>query len=143
MKSNLCSYWVELGLGVKQMEISGWHVSFYLCCCCCIASVVADSVRPYRRQPTRLPRPWDSPGKNTGVGCHFLLQCMKVKSESEVAQSCPTLSNPMDCSLSGSSVHGIFQARKNFLTIRILGNKWAPSLELLDREFQKIILDDL
>ena len=56
-------------------------------------------------------RPWDSPGKNTGVGCHFLLQCMKVKSESEVAQLCPTLSNPMDCSLPGSSVHGIFQAR--------------------------------
>ena len=59
----------------------------------------------------RLPRPWDSPGKNTGVGCHFLLQCMKVKSESEVAQSCPTLSDPMDCSLPGSSIHGIFQAR--------------------------------
>ena len=69
------------------------------------------SVRPRRRQPTRLPRPWDSPGKNTGVGCHFLLQCMKVKSESEVAQSCPTLSNAMDRSLPGSSVHGIFQAR--------------------------------
>ena len=59
----------------------------------------------------QTPLPWDSPGKNTGVGCHFLLQCMKVKSESEVAQSCPTLSNPMDCSLTGSSVHGIFQAR--------------------------------
>ena len=72
---------------------------------------MSDSVRPYRQQPTRLPRPWDSPGKNTGVGCHFLLQCMKVKSESEVAQSCPTLSNPMDCSLPGSSIHGIFQAR--------------------------------
>ena len=68
-------------------------------------------MRPQRRQPTRLPRPWDSPGKNTGVGCHFLLQCMKVKSESEVAQLCPTLSNPMDCSLPGSSIHGIFQAR--------------------------------
>ena len=67
-------------------------------------------MRPHRRQPTRLPRPGDSPGKNTGVGCHFLLQCMKVKSESEVAQSCPTLSNPMDCSLPGSSVHRIFQA---------------------------------
>ena len=66
---------------------------------------------PHRWQPTRLPRPWDSPGKNTGVGCHFLLQCMKVKSESEVAQSCPTLSNPMDCNPPGSSVHGIFQAR--------------------------------
>ena len=68
-------------------------------------------VRPHRRQPTRLPRPWDSPGKNTGVGCHFLLQCMKVKSESEVAQSCPTLHDPMDCSLPGSSRHEIFQAR--------------------------------
>ena len=72
---------------------------------------MSDSVQPQRRQPARLPRPWDSPGKNTGVGCHFLLQCMKVKSESEVAQSCPTLSEPMDCSLTGSSVHGIFQAR--------------------------------
>ena len=60
---------------------------------------------------TRLPRPWDSPGKNTGVGCHFLLQCMKVKSESKVTQSCPTLSDPMDCSLPGSSIHGIFQAK--------------------------------
>ena len=80
-------------------------------CCCYIASVVSDSVRPHRRQPTRLPHPWDSPGKNTGVGCHFLLQCMKVKSESEVAQSCPTLRDPMDCSPPGSSVHGIFQAR--------------------------------
>ena len=68
-------------------------------------------MRPHRRQPTRLPRPWDPPGKNTGVGCHFLLQCMKVKSESEVTQSCPTLSDPMDCSLPGSSAHGIFQAR--------------------------------
>ena len=62
-------------------------------------------MRPHRRQPTRLPRPWDSPGKNTGVGCHFLLQCMKGKSESEVAQSCPTLSNPMDYRLPGSSIH--------------------------------------
>ena len=69
---------------------------------------MSDSVRPRRRRPTRLPRPWDSPGKNTGVGCHFLLQCMKVKSQSEVAQSCPTLSDLMDCTLIGSSVHGIF-----------------------------------
>ena len=68
------------------------------CCCCLVASVVSNSVRPHRQQPTRLPRPWDSPGKNTGVGCHFLLQCMKMKSESEVTQSCPTLSDPMDCS---------------------------------------------
>ena len=69
------------------------------------------TLRPHRRQPTRLLCPWDSPGKNTGVGCHFLLQYMRVKSESEVAQSCPTLSDPMDCSLPGSSIHGIFQAR--------------------------------
>ena len=73
--------------------------------------VVSDSVRPHRRQPTRLLRPWDSPGKNTGVGCHFLLQCMKVKSESEVSQSCPTLRDSMDCSLPVSSVHGILRAR--------------------------------
>ena len=59
----------------------------------------------------QAPRPWDSPGKNTGVGCHFLLQCMKVKCEIEVAQLCLTLSDPMDCSLPDSSVHGIFQAR--------------------------------
>ena len=72
---------------------------------------MSDSVRPHRRQPARLPRPWDSPGKNTGDGYHFLLQCMKVKSQSEVAQSCPTLSDPMDCSPPGSSVHGTFQAR--------------------------------
>ena len=72
---------------------------------------MSDSVRPHRWQPTRLPHPWNSPGKNTGVGCHFLLQCMKVKSESEVAQSCLTLSDPMDCSLPGSSIHGIFQVR--------------------------------
>ena len=71
----------------------------------------SNSVRAHRRQPTRLRRPWDSPGKNTGVGCHFLFQFMKVKRESEVAQSCPTLRNPMDCSLPGSSVHRIFQAR--------------------------------
>ena len=72
---------------------------------------MSDSVRPHRWQPTKLPCPWDSPGKNTGVGCHFLLQCMRVKSESEDAQSCPTLSEPMDCSLPGSSARGIFQAR--------------------------------
>ena len=72
---------------------------------------MSDSVRPHRQQPTRLPHPWDSPGKNTGVGCHFLLQCMKVKSESEVTHSCPTPSYPMDCSPPGSSIHRIFQAR--------------------------------
>ena len=72
---------------------------------------MSDSVRPHRWQPTRLPCPWGSPGKNTGVGCHFLLQCMKVKSEREATQSCPTPSDPMDCSPPGSSVHGVFQAR--------------------------------
>ena len=71
---------------------------------------MSDSVQPHRRQPTRLPRPWDSPGKNTGVGFHFLLQCMKVKSDSGVAQLCLTLRDPMDCSLPGS-IHGIFQAK--------------------------------
>ena len=69
---------------------------------------MSNSVRPQRRQPTRLPHPWDSPGKNTGVGCHFLLQCMKVKSESEGAQSCPTLCNSMDCSTPGLPVHQQF-----------------------------------
>ena len=72
---------------------------------------MSDSVQPQRRQPTRLCRPQDSPGKNTRVGCHFLLQRIKVKSESEVPQLCLTLSDPMDCSLLGSSIHGIFQAR--------------------------------
>ena len=73
-------------------------------------SVMSDSVRPRRRQPTRLRCPWDSPGKNSGVGCHFLLQCMKVKSESEVTQSCPTFNDPMDCTPPVSSIHEIFQA---------------------------------
>ena len=68
---------------------------------------MSDSVRPHRRQPTRLPRPLDSLGKNTGVGCHFLLQCMKVESESEVTHSCQTLRDPVDCSLPGSSFHGV------------------------------------
>ena len=91
---------------------------------------MSDSVRPRIRQPTRLPRPWDSPGKNIGVGCHFLLQCMKVKSENEVAPSCLTLSDPMDCSPSGSSVHGIFQARVK----RVLFYKLAPEC-LLRKEY--------
>ena len=86
-------------------------LNLLLLSCCWVTSVMSDSVRPHSRQPTRLPRPWDSPGKNTGAGCHFLLQCMEVKSESEVVQSCPTLSDPTDCSLPGSSIHGIFQAR--------------------------------
>ena len=78
--------------------------------CCQVTSVMSDSVRPHGLQPTRLFHPWDSPGKNSGVGCHFLLQCMKVESESEVTQLCLTLSDPMDCSPPGSSIHGIFWA---------------------------------
>ena len=93
-------------------------------------------MRPHRRQPTRLPRPWHSRGKNTGVGCHFLLQCIKVKSESEVAQLCPTLCDPMDCSPPGSSLHGIFQARVlewvaiAFSTYSILGVFYSPECGL-------------
>ena len=82
------------------------------CCCCCrVASVVSDSVRPHRRQPTRLPRPWGSPGKNTGMGCHFLLQCMKVKSPSEVAQSCWLLATPWTVVYQALQSMGFFQAR--------------------------------
>ena len=93
-------------------QVRAWPCVLHACRCYCqVTSVVSDSVRPNRWQPSRLPRPWDSPGKNTGVGCHFLLQYVKVKSQSEVAQSCPTPSDPMDCSLPGSSIHGIFQAR--------------------------------
>ena len=98
---------IHMQVHLKVHKRSGSLDSF-CCCCCYVTSDVSDSVWPDRLQPTR---PWDSPGKNTGVGCHFLLQCMKVKSESEVAQSCPTLCDPMDCSLPGSSIHGIFQAR--------------------------------
>ena len=107
--------WSDNRAQESESPFSSMHGCVYACsmhvCCCGVASVVSDSVQPHIRQPTRLPYPWDSPGKNTGVGCHFLLQCMKVKSESEVAQLCPTLSDPMDCSLPGSSAHGIFQAR--------------------------------
>ena len=103
---------VQLKKRLSHIIIVVQLLSCVCCCCCCwVASVVSDSVRPHRRQPTKLPHPWDSPGKNTGVGGHFLLQCMKVKSESEVAQSCLTLLDPMDCSLPASSIHGIFQAR--------------------------------
>ena len=95
-KMNLCSF------GVRQKAAAAAAKLLQSCLTLC---------DPHRRQPTRFPCPWDSPGKNTGVGCHFLVQCMEMKSESEVAQSCPTPSDPMDCSLPGSSVHGIFQAR--------------------------------
>ena len=80
-------------------------------CCCWVASVVSDSVRPHKTVAHPALPTLGFSNKNTGVGCHFLLQCMKVKSESEVSQLCLTPSNPMDCSLPGSSIHGIFQAR--------------------------------
>ena len=108
--------------GKKQTSSFSW--------CCQVASVVSDPVRPHRRQPTRLPCPWDSPGKNTAVGCHFLLQCMKVKNESEVAQSCLTLSDPMDCSLPGSSVSGIFQARVLEWGAIAFSISWCSTTEL-------------
>ena len=114
-KKRLSPLWTwgkpELATWPEPRDILQQGLRILCCCYCWVTSVVSDSVRPHRRQPTRMPRPWDSPGKNTGVGCHFLLQCMKVKSESQVVQSCPTLSDPMDCSLSGSSILGIFQAR--------------------------------
>ena len=110
----ICIYTPDIFLELLRVHLTAQLISlvrYCCCCCCCVTSVVSDSVRPHRQRPTRLHRPWDSPGNSTGVDCHFLLQCMKVKSESEVAQSCPTLSDPMDCSLPGSSIHGIFQAR--------------------------------
>ena len=88
---------------------------------------MSNSVRPHRWQPARFPRPWDSPGKNTGVGCHFLLQCMKMKSESDVAQSCLTLSDPMDCSLPGSSIHG-FSRQEYWSGLPLTSPVWACSL---------------
>ena len=80
-------------------------------CAVLSCSMLSDYLRAHGLKSTGLLGPWDTPGKNTGVGCRFLLQCMKVKKESEVTQSCPTVSNPVDCSLPDSSVHGIFQAR--------------------------------
>ena len=104
---------------------------------------MSDSVQPHRWQLTRLPHPWDSPGKNTGVGCHFLLQSMKVKNESEVAQLCPTRSDPMDCSLPGSSIHGIFQARvleghgkKNSSEVHVLQSATHPYFREFRRKHQ-------
>ena len=94
-------HWSRLPFPSPMYESGKWKWS---------RSVVSDSLRPHGLQPTRLLHPWDFPGKSTGVGCHCLLQCMKVESENEVAQSCLTLSDPMDCSLPGSSIHGIFQA---------------------------------
>ena len=102
----LCVLGRQLGLCLHVHGVREWFAA-----AAAEALQSCPTVRPHRRQPTRLPRPWDPPGKNTGVGCHFLLRCMKVKSESEVAQSCLTLSDSMDYSPPGSSIHGIFQAR--------------------------------
>ena len=128
----LCLHDMQKGLAllVGQPVLIPEHCSSAACCCCCcwVASVVSNSVRPHRRQPTRLPNPWDSPGKNTGVGCHFLLQCMKVKIESQVTQSCPTLRDPMDCSPPGSSVHGIFRARASPRLTNLKSKPWKDEM---------------
>jgi len=102
-----------------------------------LSRFMSNSVQPHRQQPTRLPRPWDSPGKNTGVDCHFLLQSMKVKSESEVAQSCSTLCNPMDCSPPGSPIPGIFQARVlEWVAISFSNTwKWKVKVKSLNRSW--------
>ena len=122
----------------RNMGLILIHLNYRIlksCCCCCkVTSVMSNSVQPHRRQPTRLPYPWDSPGKNTGVGCHFLLQCMKVKSENEVVQSCPTLSDPMDCSLTSSSIHWIFQARVLEWVV-ISFSVWNPSCSLKKKDY--------
>ena len=93
--------------GIFQARVLEWGAIAF-CDLILFTSVVSNSVRPHKQQPTRLPCPWDSPGKNTGVGCHFPLQCRKVKVK---VTSCLTVSDPMDCSLPGSSIHGSFQAR--------------------------------
>ena len=107
-----------MGTNTKVNNLPVYIIIIYIIICWYINVAAAakslqlcPTLRSHRWQPTRLPSPWDSPGKNTGVGCHSLLQCMKVQSESEVAQLCPTLSDPMDGSPPGSSIHGIFQAR--------------------------------
>ena len=93
------------------MRVSFWAA---LCCCCCycyVTSVVSDSVRPHRQQPTRLLRPWDSPGKNTGVGCHFLLQCMKVKMKVKLLSHVRLFETPRTAAYQAPPSMGFFQAR--------------------------------
>ena len=98
---------------------------------------------PIDGSPNRLRRPWDFPGKNTGVGCHFLLQCMKVKSQSEVAQSCPTLCDPTDCSLLGSSVHGIFQARVlEWVAIAFSQHIWGLAVPQTSRNYLHLSISE-
>ena len=91
LRMNFQGWFPLASTGFISLLSEGLSRVFSCCCCCWVAPIVSDSVRPHRWQPTRLPCAWNSPGKNNGVGCHFLLQCRKVKSESEVAQSCPTL----------------------------------------------------
>ena len=145
--------------GIKPRSPALWAVLYHLSHQGSPVAAAAKSlqscltVQPHRWQPTRLPCPWDSPGKNTGVGCHFLLQCIKVKSESEVAQLCLTLSDPMDCSLSGSSVHGIFQARvllergaiafSEGKPYNLLNTKWNKNIKPCVHSHLKIRLIDI
>ena len=135
VRTNLDSIWksrdITLPTKVHLVKAMVFPVVMYGCeswtikkaAAAAVPSVISDSVQPHRQQTIRLRRPWDSPGKNTGVGCHFLLQCMKMKSENEVAQLCLTLHHPMGCSLPGSSVHGIFQARELEWVIVSFSNK--------------------
>ena len=112
----------------QKSLFSCWQNRMYAAAAAKLLQSCPTLVWPHIWQPTRLPCPWDSPGKNTGVGCHFLLQCMKVKSESEVAQLCPTLCDPMDCSLPGSSIHGSFQARVlEWGAIPVLNHQWRKN----------------
>ena len=104
----LCLFYFLIGMEKNVFQSSGC-IPCACCCCCYVASVMSDPVRPRRRQPTRLPRPWDSPGKSTGVGCYCLLH--HVLSGGGLTKSCPTLYDPMDWSLPGYPVHGISQAR--------------------------------
>ena len=122
-----CESWT-IKLSAKELMLLNCGAGEDSCCYCWVTSVMSDSVWPHRWQPTRLPRPWDSPGKNTGVGCHFLLQCMKVKSESEVAQSYLTLSDPTDCSLPGSST--MVYSRQEYWSGVPLGEDSWESLKL-------------
>ena len=106
-----CYSWFYNSLYKLFLLKYSWFAIIYIYAAAAKSLQLCPTVWPHRWQLTRLHRPWDSPGKNTGVGCHFLLQCMKMKSESEVTQSSLTLRDPMDCSPPGSSFHGIFQAR--------------------------------
>ena len=111
VKAIFSSFVTSLSLAHKGEKIIGGFSTAAAAAAAAKSLQSCPTLRPQRQQPIRLPHPWDSLGKNTGVGCHFLLQCMKVKSESEVAQSCPTSSDPMGCSPPGPSVHGIFRQK--------------------------------